>query len=771
MQISDYDLFIRIIKSDMIEGTMRIRLQITGLVQGVGFRPFVFRLAEEGDLRGYVLNDTSGVLIEAEGDMVKVQEFFSRIVNEKPELSKIYSLQHAYLEEAGYEKFEIRESEEQGDTRASMLPDIAVCDECLHDITDPKNRRFIYPFTNCTNCGPRFTIINSLPYDRINTSMKDFRMCHDCEREYNTASDRRFHAQPDACHVCGPWISLYDCEGNVICEKDDALEKVVNLIRKGNIIAVKGLGGYHLVCDATNNGSINRLRERKHREEKPMAVMFPDLDAIKNETLVNEYEERAIKSIEKPIVIVKKKGETILAGAASPHNSTVGVFLPYTPLHHLIVRKLKKPMVATSANITDEPIVKEEKDAFARLSDIADYLLVHNRDIVRRCDDSVVRIVADRQVPMRRSRGYAPLPIIVPFRFTKPVLALGPYMNNTIALGIDNKIYLSQHIGDLDTPRATEFYKETVHDFLRFFDVKPGTVVADMHPGYYSTRFGERYFHSVMVKVQHHYAHILSCMTENNIPEDSEVIGYAFDGTGYGPDKTIWGSEVMIATYRGFKRVYHLNPYKLPGGDRAVKEPCRTAYSLLYETFGDGAAQSAYSPLSKKERSFFMTMLKKDINSPVTTSMGRLFDGVASIIGIRHKVSYNAQAAIELEQLALRSDDKGSYPFGIENGIIDHRSIIEMLVNDLEAAVPAETIARKFHNTIVKIIIFTAELVKKETGITYVALSGGVFQNSIVLEDAFNQLKERGFSPIMHQLVPPNDGGISLGQAVFSHYL
>jgi hydrogenase maturation protein HypF len=745
-------------------------MQITGLVQGVGFRPFVFRLAEDTELKGYVLNDTSGVLIEVEGQKDKLDDFLIRIEKDKPEISKIYGLQHTYLEETGYKDFEIRESEEQGDKRASILPDISVCDECINDITDPKNRRFIYPFTNCTNCGPRFTIMKSLPYDRKNTSMKDFRICPECEREYHHVSDRRFHAQPNACHACGPRISLYDGEGNLICERSDALEKVVNLIRKGNIIAIKGIGGYHLACDATNEEAVDRLRKKKFREEKPMAVMFPDLDAIKAETLINELEKRAINSIEKPVVIVKKGDKSALAGSVSPDNNTAGVFLPYTPLHHLIMRKLKKPVVATSANITDEPIVKDEKDAFARLSNIADYFLTHNRDIVRRCDDSVVRIVAERQVPVRRSRGFVPLPITVPFRFKKTVLALGPYMNNTIAIGIDNKVFISQHIGDLDTPLAMEFYEETINDFLRLFDVKPVIAVSDMHPGYFSTKFGEKHYKDKLVKVQHHFTHILSCMAENDIPEDTEVIGFAFDGTGYGLDKTVWGGEVIIASYKGFKRAYHMRPYKLPGGDRAVKEPCRTALSLLYETFGDDAVEIDLIPFTKEEKSFFINMIKKNINSPFTTSIGRLFDGISSIIGLKHKVSYHGQAAIELEQLALKSDETGSYPFSIEKSVIGQRPMIEMIVNDLKAEVPKEIIAKKFHNTIVKIIIFVAELLKKQTGISHVALSGGVFQNSILLENSFYKLQERGFTPIIHQLVPPNDGGISLGQAVYSQF-
>jgi hydrogenase maturation protein HypF len=747
---------------------MRLKIQITGIVQGVGFRPFVFKLAEELGLKGYVLNNTSGVHIEVEGKKKKLGDFLVRVDKEKPDISKIFSLQHTFLEETGFKDFEIRESNKAGDKKVSLLPDIAVCDECLNDITDPKDRRFIYPFTNCTNCGPRFTIIENIPYDRKNTSMKNFQMCPSCDKEYRVPSYRRFHAQPNACHACGPWISLYDCESNLMCEKDNALERVVSLIRKGYIIAIKGLGGYHLICDAANEEAVVRLRQRKYREEKPMAVMFPDLKTLRAETQINMLEERAINSIEKPIVIVKKNSSTSLAASVSPDNITVGVFLPYTPLHHIILKKLKTPVVATSANMTDEPIVKDEKDAFARLTGIADHILTHNRDIVRRCDDSVIRIIADRQIPIRRSRGIAPVPVPMPFSFKKPVLALGPYMNNTIALGIDDKVFLSQHIGDLDTPLAMEFYEETINDLLKLFSVKPEAVVSDMHPGYYSTKYGEKHYKDRLFKVQHHYAHILSCMIENYVPEDEKVIGFAFDGTGYGSDGTIWGGEVLLASYTDFKRAFHLHPFKLPGGDRAVKEPSRTALSLLYETFGDRAGEIDFITLTGEERSFLLNMIQKDINSPVTTSMGRLFDGIASLISLQHKVSYHAQAAIALEQLALKSEERDSYPFSIEKGIIDQRPVIEMIIDDLKSEVPKETIAKKFHNTVVKIIVSTAELLKKETGISYVALSGGVFQNSIILENTFNRLRERKFIPLIHQLVPPNDGGIALGQAVYS---
>jgi hydrogenase maturation protein HypF len=406
---------------------MRLKLHITGLVQGVGFRPFTYRLAQELGLKGYILNDTSGVLVEVEGEKQKLDELLIRIDREKPSVSKIFSLQHAYLEDTGYRSFEIRESNIHGDIRASVLPDIAVCEECVAEVVNPKDRRFIYLFTNCTNCGPRFSIINALPYDRQNTSMAEFQMCPACKNEYDDEADRRFHAQPNACHTCGPWISLYDSKGNIICEKYEAIGKTVSLIQNGEILAVKGIGGYHLICDAANEAAVIKLRERKNREEKPMAVMFPDMDAIKEEAHISALEERAITSIERPIVIVNKKDTSCLSASVSPDNSTVGVFLPYTPLHHVILRKLRKPVVATSANQTDEPIVRSEKEAFERLSGIADHVLTNNRDIVRRCDDSVVRIAAGRQVLVRRSRGYTPLPVTLPFKLHKPALALGPY--------------------------------------------------------------------------------------------------------------------------------------------------------------------------------------------------------------------------------------------------------------------------------------------------------------------------------------------------------
>jgi hydrogenase maturation protein HypF len=747
---------------------VRLRINITGLVQGVGFRPFVYRLANILGLAGYVLNSSTGVCIEVEGEKGVLDEFLIRIEREKPPLANIYSLQHTFLENAGLKGFEIKKSLNTGDKKPFILPDIAVCKECLNDIRNPEDRRHLYPFTNCTNCGPRFTILEKLPYDRNNTSMKTFAMCQECEKEYRNPSDRRFHAQPNACHACGPLVRLSDPAGKTICENGEALEKAVDSIRKGEIIALKGLGGYHLLCDATNRDAVDRLRQRKHREEKPMAVMFPDLDSIKTEALLTNLEERSVQSTERPIVIVRLKETSSLADSVSPDNHTVGVFLPYTPLHHIIMQTFSRPVIATSANMSEEPIVKDEHDAFTRLSGISDYILSYNREIVRRCDDSVVRIMAGRQVPVRRSRGFAPLSLAVPFTIQKPVLALGPYMNNTIAVGLDNEVFLSQHVGDLDTPRAQEFYEEIVGDLLRLLDVEPSVVVSDIHPGYYSTRFGERNYKDRLIKVQHHFAHILSCMAENDVSGNDKVIGFAFDGTGYGPDKTVWGGEVFVASYDGFERLFHLHPYRLPGGDKAVLEPGRTAFSLLYEVIGEEVKSTRFSPIDEREREFYLHMIQKKINSPRTTSMGRLFDGISSLLNIHHSVSYHAQAAIALEQLALSSPETSSYPFHIEGGIIDQRIIIRNVLEDITAKVARETIARKFHNTIVDIIIMTSEIIRQTTGISMVAMSGGVFQNAIILENAFDKLQQKNFIPIIHQLVPANDGGVSFGQIAYA---
>ncbi|SNR67060.1 carbamoyltransferase HypF [Desulfurobacterium atlanticum] len=741
---------------------MRVKIFITGTVQGVGFRPFIYNLATHLGLKGYVLNDVTGVTIEAEGEKEKLEQLIVRIEKEKPPISKIYSMEYKFLEDKGYKSFEIKKSSESGEKRALILPDLATCNDCFNELENPEDRRYLYPFINCTNCGPRFTIIEKLPYDRKNTTMKIFKMCPECEREYNDPSNRRFHAQPNACPVCGPHITLTDNTGKIIAEKEEALIKTVELIKEGKILAVKGLGGFHLICDATNEKAVRELRIRKHREEKPLAVMFPDIDAIKKVAEVNKLEERALLSIEKPIVILKKKKNFNLAPSIAPDNTTIGAFLPYTPLHHLILKFLKKPIVATSANVTDDPIVKDNDEAVERLGEIADFLLIHNRPIKRRCDDSVVRIVAQKPAPIRRSRGFAPLPVKLPFKLKKPVLALGPFMKNTIAVGVDDKVFISQHIGDLETPLAVQFFEETIKDFLNLFEINPEVVVSDKHPGYYSTKYGEKHYKEKLLKVQHHFAHLLSCLAENEVAPEETVIGFAFDGTGYGDDGTIWGGEVFIVNYKSYRRVFYLKPFPLPGGEKAVKEPYRTAFSLCY-TSNTPLPENLTKP---QEIKFLEKMVERKINSPLTSSMGRLFDGICAIAGIRRKVSYHAQGAILLEQAALKSDTKKSYSFKIEGNVINWEPALKEIVQDIKKGLPVEIIARKFHNAVANMIVDTALLLRKTYGINSVALSGGVFQNGLLIETVLPELKDKGLKTYTHQIVPTNDGGISLGQVI-----
>ncbi|MEO2069539.1 MAG: carbamoyltransferase HypF [Desulfurobacteriaceae bacterium] len=745
-----------------------LKVQITGVVQGVGFRPFVYRLAKKLGLKGYVSNTEFGVIIEVEGEKEKLEEFLIRLQEEKPPISKIYGLEYKFLSEKGFKDFQIKKSKKEGKVKVSILPDIATCEDCLQELFDKNDRRYRYPFINCTNCGPRFTIIEKLPYDRENTTMKIFKMCSSCKEEYENPEDRRFHAEPIACPVCGPKVSFVDETQKIVAEKEEAIKLTVSYLKKGKIVAVKGIGGFHLICDATNEETVKSLRLRKHREEKPFAVMFPDLETLKKYAVVSTLEERALKSPEAPIVILDKKKNTRLAESVSPQNSTVGAFLPYSPLHHLILKDFGKPVVATSFNITDEPIIKDNEEAIKQIGKIVDAVLIHDRPIKRRCDDSVVRILAGKQVPIRRSRGFAPLPVVLPFSTERTVLALGVHMKNTVAVLKGNKVYISQHIGDIDNPKAESFFEEVVSDMLSLFEVQPDVVVCDYHPHYYSTKFGERYFKDKLLKVYHHHAHIISVMAENEIPKEEKVIGFAFDGTGYGKDGTIWGGEVLIADYIDFERVFHLDPFLLPGGEKAVKEPYRVAVSLLVKS---GIEPEDILKTEKRKVRFVKQMVEKKINSPITSSMGRLFDAVAAILGIRETVSYNAQAAILLEQYALKSKEKDFYQFSIEGGKIKWNEIIKGIVNDLFAEKPISDIARKFHNTVVRIIAEISKILGETYLINTIALSGGVFQNRILLEESVKELENLGFRTLIHQIVPSNDGGISLGQAVYGGLL
>jgi hydrogenase maturation protein HypF len=800
---------------------VRLKLTVRGAVQGVGFRPFVFRLATGLGLAGWVNNSPQGVFIEAEGPGTELEKFLLRLETEKPSRSFIQSLEASWLDPIGYTGFEIRPSETGGDKTALVLPDIATCPDCLREIFDPKNRRHRYPFTNCTNCGPRFSIIESLPYDRANTSMKEFAMCPECRAEYDEPYSRRFHAQPNACPVCGPRLELW--EGSCVCENAGsprshergygALFAAAQAIREGKIVAVKGLGGFHLMADARNDKTVQLLRERKQREEKPFALMFPSLESVKAECEVSPLEERLLRSPEAPIVLLRRLRQSQIsnlksqiAKSVAPGNPCLGVMLPYTPLHHLLLAELGFPVVATSGNLSDEPICTDEHEALERLRNIADVFLVHNRPIVRHVDDSIVRVMLDRELVLRRARGYAPLPIqLVGADVRRPasmrnnkskprdlgcyktILAVGAHLKNTIALSVGNQVFISQHIGDLETEQAYSAFRRVIADFEKLYEAKPQIIAADLHPDYLSTKFAnelegragsplpaadgaQRTARPTKIGVQHHIAHVLSCMAENEIAPPA--LGVSWDGTGYGLDGTVWGGEFFLVTSESVDRIAHLRPFRLPGGDKAVKEPRRTALGLLHE-LSDGKDKSLLHLQHEYVRGFsgtelatLKTMLAKKLNSPVTTSMGRLFDAVASLINLRQQIRFESQAAMELEFALDGIETDEHYNLSLvtrhPSHELDWSPMVEAILADVKNGIPAGIISAKFHNALVESIVAVA----KHVGQNRVVLSGGCFQNRYLTERAVRRLQAEGYRPYWHQRVPPNDGGIALGQVV-----
>jgi hydrogenase maturation protein HypF len=753
----------------------RLHIVVRGAVQGVGFRPFIYRLALELKLNGWVMNSTQGVFIEVEGVKDILEKFVLRIGQEKPPRSAIHNLEYLFLDPCGYTNFEIRKSTESGEISTIVLPDIAACPDCVSEIFDQQNRRYLYPFTNCTNCGPRFSIIEVLPYDRKNTSMKNFQMCDDCLDEYENPLDRRFHAQPNACPKCGPCLEFLNENGIKISSNHSALRMAIEQIQSGKIIAIKGIGGFHLMVDARNNAAVSRLRERKHREEKPFALMYPSLEMIRQDCEVCELEERLLLSPESPIVLLKRKAHitdftSLIVSSVAPNNPYLGIMLPYTPLHHILMRELAFPVVATSGNYSDEPICTDEKDAVDKLSGIADYFLAHNRYIVRHVDDSIVRIMADREMVVRRARGYAPLPIQHNDSSNISILAVGAHLKNSIALHSGKNIFISQHIGDLETTEAYSAFERVIHDFQVLYRATPSLIVSDIHPDYISTHFAEK-SGIKLDQIQHHHAHIMSCVAENKI--NGNVLGVAWDGSGYGTDGTIWGGEFLLTNEKSYERVATFRNFKLPGGEKAIKEPRRTAIGILYELFGDDFISHNYlSPIksfSKSELHNLATMLKKGINSPATSSAGRLFDAVASIIGISQQVSFEGKAAMELEWALGDAQIDETYEYlkdksEIRNPkseiIIDWSLTILNILEDVKRKIDVATISAKFHNTLVEIIVDIA----KRIGEKQVVLSGGCFQNKYLTERAVHRLESEGFKPYWHQRVPPNDGGISLGQ-------
>lgn len=743
----------------------RARIQISGIVQGVGFRPFVYRLARDLELAGWVNNNPRGVTIELEGAEEKVEQFLARLPQEKPALSVIQSVETSYLDSVGYKGFEVRESETAGGKSAWILPDVATCPACLEEVLDPDDRRYRYPFTNCTHCGPRFSIVRELPYDRGNTTMGSFVMCPLCQGEYDDPNDRRFHAQPNACSTCGPQMALWSREGEVQEVGNEALLAVGEAIRKGKIVALKGLGGFHLICDGRSSEAVRTLRKRKHREEKPLALMFPTLEAIRECCEVYDVEERLLLSPASPIVLLKRKGKGVIAKEIAPKNPYLGVMLPYTPLHHLLLRDLSFPIVATSGNRSDEPICTDETEAVERLGDIADFFLVHDRPIARHVDDSIVRTMAGREMVMRRARGYAPMPISLSEEVPS-LVAVGAHLKNTIAFSRGSDLFLSQHIGDLENREAMNAFDAILLDFPTLYDLSPIAVATDLHPDYSSSKRGQELGVPV-VEVQHHFAHIRSCMVENDLA--GQVLGVAWDGVGLGTDRTLWGGEFLLAKEGSYKRLGHFRTFPLPGGERSVREPRRVALGLLFELLGEELFERTdllpVQAFSSKELTTLKVVLERKLNAPMTSGVGRLFDAVSSILGICQKSRFEGQGAMNLEFALENVRTERCYPFeytddGSESIVVDWQKVVRALLQDQKEGLSVGEISMAFHNGLAESVVEMA----RRGGEERVALSGGCFQNRYLTERIIGRLAEEGFRCYWHQRVPPNDGGIALGQ-------
>jgi len=734
----------------------RLRVTLHGAVQGVGFRPFVYRLATEMELTGWVLNSSAGLVVEVEGPTDQLRVFAERLERERPKASVVSARESSWISAEGSSGFRIVASDADSSKSVNVLPDLATCAQCREELFDPANRRFLYPFTNCTNCGPRYTIVVDIPYDRPNTTMRDFVLCPECNAEYENPANRRFHAQPNACPVCGPKL-------------DSTIEDVAEVLLEGRIVALKGIGGFQLLADARNADAVARLRQRKHREEKPFALMMPSLEMARQYCEISPAELELLESQAAPIVLLQPKPGTDIAWNVAHCSPYLGVMLPYSPLHHLLMQECRFPLVATSGNRSDEPIAISNDEATTRLKDIADHFLMHNRPIVRPCDDSVVRLTRGRAGILRRARGYAPLGIRL-VKALPPVLAVGGHLKNTVAIAVGQDVFLSQHIGDLDTVEARGAFERAIDDLCRLYSFKPEAVVCDLHPDYASTQWAEQ-SGLPLIRVQHHQAHVAACAAENNV--EGPYLGVSWDGTGYGLDGTIWGGEFFHVEDGQYERIAHLRPFRLPGGDAAVRQGWRSAAGLLFEGFPDSLFLEVVMPGPEEERGDSLdrasgiprldaarirSMLSSGMNIAATTSVGRLFDAVACIAGVARESRFEGQAAMLLENEIGRFRTEQAYP--LPGG--DWGPLIEALVADRHAQVPVPEIAAKFHNALVQWILEVATNAK----LKQIVLSGGVFQNRYLTEHAAEALESRGFIVHMHHRVPPNDGGIALGQAV-----
>jgi|CZKY01.1.fsa_nt_gi hydrogenase maturation protein HypF len=766
---------------------VRRQIEVSGIVQGVGFRPYVYRLATGRHLRGTIRNTSAGVTIEIQGPAETVQDFVEHLPAEAPPLARITSVavhdvpcldaQIGVAQIGDDQDFRIVHSHEGEEVRTLISPDVAICPDCLREMFDRNDRRYRYPFINCTNCGPRFTIIRDIPYDRPSTSMAMFPMCPVCLAEYENPLDRRFHAQPNACWECGPRVELWDKSGKRIECRDPIVEAVSGLFA-GLVVAVKGLGGFHLAVDATNPAAVALLRRRKRRVEKPFAVMVPDLEVAEEICELDATARTVLQSMQRPIVLLPKvllpkKMPSAIPDEVAPFNRYLGIFLPYTPLHYLLLAEGGfKALVMTSGNLSEEPIAIDNREAIHRLNILADYFLVHNRDILLRCDDSVVRVAGGITRQLRRSRGFVPVPVFL--KDDQPsVLAVGGELKNTICLTKGNHAFLSQHVGDLENVESYSFFHEAIRHLERILEIRPEIIAYDLHPDYFSTKWAQQQSGAELVGVQHHHAHIASCMAENHL--EGRVIGFALDGTGYGTDGHIWGGEVLIVGYEDFERAAHLEYVPLPGGAAAIREPWRMAVSYLAHHFGREFLKLDIPFVRRLDRAkvdLLLRMMEQDVNSPLTSSCGRLFDAVAALIGIRQEVNYEAQAAIELEMTMASSEENTAYPMKLvpedDRWIVSTRPLFEALLDDLGRNLPVAAISRRFHNGLVEGFVELATLLRKKTDLHRVCLSGGTFHNVYLSQRLEARLSEAAFEVFTQKEVPSGDGGLSLGQALIA---
>lgn len=744
-----------------MQDCIRVEVRVEGVVQGVGFRPYVHGLASRLGLSGRVGNDTTGVFMEIEGAEQAVSEFLAALPRQAPPLAVIEQVRTSPLIPTGEAGFHIVASNADGRRDTLVSADSATCAECLRELDDPADRRYRYPFINCTNCGPRFTIVRDVPYDRPFTTMAAFTMCPDCAREYHDPTDRRFHAQPVCCPACGPQLRLLDADGNEL--PGEPLATAARLLKEAAVVAVKGLGGYHVATLAADPGATAMLRARKHREDKPFAVMVADLETAHTFCVIDPVGERLLTGRRRPIVLLPRRPDAPVAPAVAPGNRCLGLMLPYTPLHHLLLRETSAAIVLTSGNVSDEPIAYRDEDALHRLAGIADAFLTHNRAIHMRTDDSVIRVFRGAELPIRRSRGYAPEPLSLARAVPRPVLGCGAELKNTFCLARGRHAFMSHHIGDLENYETLRSYTEGVEHFQRLFDVVPEVVAHDLHPEYLSTKYALELPDVELIGVQHHHAHIASCLADNRA--SGPVLGVAFDGLGYGSDGTLWGGEFLLADLASFKRMAHLAPVPMPGGAAAIRQPWRMAAAYL----GADAPQELIQR-NAEQWDAVLTMVSRQVNAPLTSSAGRLFDAVAAILGIRDSINYEGQAAIELEQ---RADlhEQGSYPATVTEGPtlqLQGGDLVRAALADLHAGVSPEAISTRFHHGVADAIVRVCQMLREATGVSTAALSGGVFQNVLLLDRTVTRLEQSGFRVLIHSRVPPNDGGISLGQVAIA---